>query len=175
MAAMRDGAPVADVSIFVLDDDLAVARTVMCYLHEMGFHPVMYENPVECLRDVEQHHPDVLISDIRMPEMDGLEVLEKVKAIDDSIDVILITAYADKVTAIDALRRGAHDFLEKPVRGAELTETIKRTIRYRRLLEERDRLADQLTAITSHEAERWGIQAFVGSAEATREVIREAS
>ena len=72
-----------------------------------------------------QSRPDLVITDIQMPLMDGLEVLAKVREIDDTVSVVLLTGHGDLDNALRALRRGAHDFLLKPVNTDILLNTVR--------------------------------------------------
>jgi DNA-binding NtrC family response regulator len=100
-------------------------------------------------------------------------VLREVKKHSPATDVIIVTGSADKESAIRALKLGAFDFFEKPVAGTDLTETVQRTLRYRAVTQERDRLAEQVSLLSRREAETWGLQVFVGQSQAVKKCLQD--
>jgi CheY-like chemotaxis protein len=81
-----------------------------------GLTPLLAKNGAEALQLVRAGDPDVLLADLRMPGMDGMELMRKAKDLDPELPVILITGSAEVRGAVEALRAGAHDYLAKPVR-----------------------------------------------------------
>jgi len=116
---------------------------------------------------------DIVITDIRMPQMDGISLLNKVRQRAPETQVIVVSAQADKKDAIEALKHGAYDFFEKPVGEAELVATIKRTLGYKRVLRERDEFAQKLSLLSQKEAKKWGIQAFVGNSPPLKTIMQK--
>ena len=163
--------PKQSISLMIVDDQLSIRKTFSYYLQEMGYDVRTCANGRECLEAFEREPVDILITDLRMPEIDGLTVLRRVKAIAPSTEVIIATAYADTDAAIEALRAGAYDFFKKPMDLDELGEAIKRTTRYQTVVRERDRLAGQLSMISQREAERWGIAGFVGKSKSIGKIL----
>lgn len=163
----------ATVTTAVLDDDPRIGTTVAAYLRRMGCEVSVFTDPGDCLKQLAKNPVDIVVTDLRMPEIDGIQVLERVKGDSPSTDVIIVTGSGDKEDAVQALRLGAFDFFEKPVDGIELVETIKRTVRYRNVVRERDRLAEQVSSLSRREAKKWGIEAFVGVSKAIRKVVRD--
>ena len=98
----------------------------------------------EAIARLEREPVDVVITDLRMPEVDGFAVLDAARALPDSPDVVMITAHGSERHAVDALHRGAVDYFRKPFEPDELTAVVTRTLRAARLRGERDRLADEL-------------------------------
>lgn len=161
------------VSAVIVDDDPQSGRMIARYLESMGLRVTAYTDSEKCLAELAQTAPDVVITDLRMPKIDGLGVLEKVKKDLPSADVIIVTGNADKKVAIQALKLGAFDFFEKPVDSTELLETIKKTLRYRAVIRERDRFADQVSFLSAREAERWGVKAFIGRSRAVKKIVED--
>jgi DNA-binding NtrC family response regulator len=161
------------VSIVCVDDDADSIRTLGRYLDTPEFLVRTYTDPDKCLDAFIKYPADIVISDLRMPRTDGLALLDKVKSISASTDVIIITGNADKEAAIRALKLGAFSLLEKPVNRDELLETVRRTVRYRTALQQRDRLAEQLAFVSSQEAKRSGVDAFVGESGAMRKLLAD--
>lgn len=163
----------ADLVVAVLDDDRRVGSMITKFLEQHGFRTRTYDKPENCLANQKKNPVDIIITDLRMPCIDGIEVLKAVKEITPDTDVIMVTGNADKNVAIQALRLGAFDFFEKPVNADELIETVKRTVRYQTLLRERNRYADQVSQMSRREAGRWGIEGFVGQAPAVLKLIED--
>ena len=162
-----------EVKIAIVDDYVEVAETMAAYVRRMGLVPVVYTNPLDFLDELKSATFDILITDIRMPQMDGISLLKKVRKRAPGTQVIVVSAHADKKDAIEALKHGAYDFFEKPVGRAELTATINRTLDYEKVLRERDALAQQLSLVSDKEAKKWGIQAFVGKSPAMMDVTKK--
>jgi DNA-binding NtrC family response regulator len=158
--------------IAIVDDYQNVAETIATYVSSMGYTPVVYTNPLEFLDALKETAFELLITDIRMPQMDGIALLKKVKRRAPKIEVIVVSAHAEKADAIEALKHGAFDFFEKPVSEWELVTAIKRTIGYKHLVQERDALAQQLSVVSAKEANKWGVEAFVGTSPAMAEIVQ---
>jgi DNA-binding NtrC family response regulator len=161
------------VSIAIVDDDPVIVQTIAAYVKGIASDVKPFNDPGKCLAHLKISPVDMLISDIDMPEMNGIALLKEIKKVSPLTDVIMVTGQADKQAAIEALRYGAFDFFEKPVIRGELVETIKRTVRYRSALQDRDRLAEQVSFLSQREAKQWGLDAFVGQSKATRTILRE--
>lgn len=129
------------VNVAILDDDQRVGLTIRTFLKPLKCHSTIYTDPQACLDAITQEPVDILITDLCMPGMSGLDVLERVKKTTPETDVIVITGTAGKDEAINALKLGAFDFFEKPVEQDAITLTVSRTLRYRQLGRERDLLA----------------------------------
>jgi len=161
------------VSVAVVDDDARIADTIGRHLRRMKCDVRVFTDPRECLGGLAEKPADIVVTDLQMPEVDGIALLKRVKETSPSTDVIIVTGNADKSVAIQALKLGAYDFFEKPVDGLELKETVKRTVKYREVVRERDRLADQVSFLSKREASNWGIDSFVGKSAAIRKVLNE--
>jgi DNA-binding NtrC family response regulator len=168
-----NAAPEKDISVVIVDDDPAIRKTTARHLREKGYNVRVYANGKECLKSFKEQPADIVITDLRMPEMDGLTLLRAIKEHQPSTEVIVITAYGDKDSAIAALRGDAYDFFEKPVRLDELSETIRRTARYQAVSRERDLLAQQVLLMSKKESERWGIEGFVGKSKAVENILKQ--
>ncbi len=159
--------------IAIVDDYEKAAETMAAYVHHMGCTAVVYTNPLEFLEELGQTAFDIVITDIRMPQMDGLSLLKEIKQRAPQTDVIVVSAHADKSDAIEAVKLGAYDFFEKPVGRDELVATVERTLGYKKLVRERDALAERLSLVTEKEAKRWGIQAFVGNSPPMKDLLKK--
>jgi putative two-component system response regulator len=117
-------------SVLVIDDDEAVLGLLSDLLALSGFKVQAAMSGQEGLECFGRELPDLVITDIRMPRMDGLQVLKKVREIDDTVAVILVTGYGDLDYALGALREGAHDFLLKPINPEILLNTVKKGLEH---------------------------------------------
>lgn len=136
--------------VVLIDDDVMVARSLQAALEDFGFSVRTFNEPLKGLDWITANGVDIVITDIRMPQCDGFEVLKRVKAIDPHCDVIFITAHGQMDIAIRALREGVTDFFEKPFTTAVLCAALERTRRFRSLSQQKEILTDQVTAL-SHE------------------------
>lgn len=159
------------ITVAVVDDQPGVAETMAVFLRKIGCSVDTFQDAKAFISRLKRSSVDIVITDVRMPEIDGITVLKCIKDISPSTDVIVVTGHADKAVAIQALKHGAFDLFEKPVDGNELIETVKRTVRWRAALQERDRFADQVSFLSEREAEKWGLKSFVGKTKAIRHVL----
>jgi DNA-binding NtrC family response regulator len=118
-------------SILVVDDDPDVQVTFSQLLHAEGYVVATAGSGEEALTRLARSGFDVLVSDIKMPGLTGLDVLERSRALDPALAVILMTGYATIETAVEALRRGASDYLRKPFRVEELRQSVQRALSLR--------------------------------------------
>ncbi len=122
--------------VLVVDDE-ASARTALAeLLRDQGFEVEMAADAFKALGKLESFLPHVVVTDLQMPGMDGIELLAKVRALDESIAVIVMTAFADVPTAVRAMRTGATDYLTKPIDLDELLIILERTLAHQTLARE---------------------------------------
>ena len=114
----------AELSIIVIDDNPGSLELLAEALAQSGATIYTASNPLEGLELVRKHHPRLVITDLVMPEMSGLDVLKEIVRFDSSIDVILMTAHYTTETAVEAIRQGAADYMQKPVKIALLREHV---------------------------------------------------
>ena len=123
----------ASGTVLAIDDDEPTLGVLIELLEISGFkvfHACEGQGGIEVF---EREHPDLVITDIRMPLMNGLEVLARVREIDESVPVILVTGHGDLNNALKALREGAHDFLLKPINPEILLNTVRKGMEHCRL------------------------------------------
>ena len=116
-------------SILVIDDDASIAETLDLYLTEEGYKVRTALTGTEGLNKYVQEQPDVVILDIRLPDIDGFTVLEDLKEENENVKVIMITAFHDMETTINAMKGGAFDYIHKPVNVDELDLAIKKALK----------------------------------------------
>jgi len=112
--------------ILIVDDDPNILITTRCLLEADGHECVTAEDGLEALARVKENGFDLIITDMRLSNMDGLTLVRKLKEVEPSIPVILITAYASSETAVESVRRGVFDYLVKPFQEKELLAAVKR-------------------------------------------------
>ncbi|HNS56951.1 MAG TPA: response regulator, partial [Smithellaceae bacterium] len=115
--------------ILVIDDDAAVCETLKLCLKEEGYTVDTAQSGTDGLNKYVSNPADVVILDIRLPDVDGFLVLEDLKEENENIKVIMITAYYDMETTINAMKAGAFDYLHKPLDIDELDAAIKRALK----------------------------------------------
>jgi diguanylate cyclase (GGDEF)-like protein len=134
----------------VVDDDRLVREMTRDVLLEERFEVDTVQSPEEAIRLLGEREPyDIVITDLSMPGMDGLELMQKVKTLQPRTEVIVLTGFASLESALRALRLGAADYLRKPVEGPEIAYCVKRTVLRRRLLAENESLRYSLRAFES--------------------------
>ena len=130
-------------SVIVVDDESSIRNAVEQWLSLSGFEVQLYSRADECLAQLPRHFPGVILSDVRMPGMTGLELLAEVQRRDADLPVILLTGHGDVPMAVDAMRDGAYDFLEKPFSPETLLGSLRRALDKRRLVLENRALHEQ--------------------------------
>ncbi|MFV0437874.1 MAG: GGDEF domain-containing protein [Desulfopila sp.] len=141
-------------TVVVVDDDEMVRTTLEAFILYMGYKVLVARDGREALRLLESRSIDLVLSDLVMPEMDGLELLEFIKANYPETGVIIATGYSDRESYADVIRAGAMDFIKKPIDHAELEAKLARAFRERnmvRLLEQQS-LSDGLTDLLNRRA-----------------------
>jgi two-component system response regulator AtoC len=116
-------------SILVIDDDASIRETLDLYLVEEGYTVDTAQSGTEGLNKYVSNPADVVILDIRLPDVDGFSVLEDLKEENENVKVIMITAYHDMETTINAMKGGAFDYIHKPVNVDELDMAIKKALK----------------------------------------------
>jgi two-component system response regulator FixJ len=112
-------------SVVVVDDDEAVLDSVRVLLESEGFHVETFERARAFLQRFEGRLPSCLVTDVRMPDMDGLELLQALSARGSLPPVIVITGHGEVAMAVQAMKLGARDFLEKPFDTADLVTSVR--------------------------------------------------
>ena len=114
--------------VILVDDDADLRASTAQTLELAGFEVIALDQPEEVAALVSFGFQGIVISDIRMPRMDGISLMGLIHRIDREIPVILITGHGDVQLAVRSMREGAHDFVEKPFSGSQLAETVARAL-----------------------------------------------
>lgn len=123
------------VDILVVDDDISHCTILQVLLQGWGYRVESAHNGMQALEQVRQHVFDLVLCDIRMAEMDGIETLKEIKTLNPSIPVLIMTAYSSVDTAVEALKSGALDYLIKPLDFDKLQQTLSQALAHTRLSE----------------------------------------
>jgi len=122
-------------TVVIVDDESSIRISQRGIIEENGFEAYDFENGIDALKFLHARHPevDVIVTDIRMPGMDGMELLGKVLVCNYEIPVILMTGYAEIEMTVEAVKKGAFDFILKPYDPEYMLKTIEKGVAYRRL------------------------------------------
>ena len=112
--------------LLLIDDEPDILRVLSISLKADGYDVIAADNGAEGLEAFENEKPEIVLTDIKMPGMDGIQVLKKVKTLNPDAEVIIITGHGDIENAIEALKYGASDFINKPVRDEALSIALQR-------------------------------------------------
>lgn len=137
----------ADINkILIVDNEETVRKAYQSELKRKGYDADIFDSGHEALEVLDDQWPGIVVSDIVMPEMDGIALLKKVKEIDSDLPVVLITGRGDIPMAVRAIQEGAYDFLEKPFETSRFLDVVTRALEKRRLVMEMRDLRSHLNA-----------------------------
>jgi putative nucleotidyltransferase with HDIG domain len=120
--------------ILVVDDEEAIREVVSTLLQTQGYQCTTVSNGREAIEQLQNNSHDLVLSDIVMPKMDGLKLLEQVRTHDQDLPVIMVSAMHDISTALEAMRMGAYDYILKPFEKNQLYHSVRRALEHRRLV-----------------------------------------
>ncbi len=159
--------------ILVVDDEPEALENCRRILRRLRFDCVTESDPRRALALLERERPELVLTDLRMPALDGLDVLTAAKRLDPRVQVVLMTAYATVQTAVSSMREGAFDFLTKPFSSTELEEVVRRAL-VKRIPNREDGRSDPHPIGTLHEtaqASGLGWSGIIGESPAMQEVL----
>ncbi len=131
--------------ILLADDDAALLRVIQFKLKQRGYDVTAVSDGEQALQALKESRYDLLLSDMRMPRLDGLELLEETRRVQPDLEIILITAYATVSQAVEAVKLGAFDYLTKPFEDGQLFVAIDKALKFRQLWDENRYLRGQLS------------------------------
>jgi DNA-binding NtrC family response regulator len=132
-------------AILVVDDEQVVRDSLSKWFREDGYAVDSAENAAEALRKMQGLRWDIILLDIKMPGMDGMELQQRIKEIDPGVTIVFITAHATVDTAVKALKAGAYDYVTKPVDPDYLSHLIVNALKQRSLMNENVKLKEQIS------------------------------
>jgi two-component system response regulator FixJ len=153
---MKQGAPLSILqTVFVVDDDAGMREALQSILETVGFPTAVYASAQEFLETYHPSQAGCLVLDVRMPGMNGLELQKQLNARGAVIPVIFVSGHGDISMAVEAMKHGAFDFLEKPFREEDLLDRVRRALardaRIRKALSEHERIRAHLESLTPRE------------------------
>jgi len=151
--------------ILIVDDEKNMRLILNKILSKEGYEIYQAENGNQALKGVKKSSPDLVLLDLKLPDINGIEVLEKIKQHDNSITVIMLTAYGDIKNAVEAMKLGAYDYLKKPFDNEEMILVIKKALDNLRLSREVKLLRDRLD-------EKISIKEMMGESAPIRKVLK---
>lgn len=164
--------------VMIIDDEAAVRDSLSSVLSTYGFDTTACSSARLALREIGVARPDCIVLDVRMPELDGLQMLQLLKTMEAAPPVIMITGYADVPMAVQAMKSGAVDFIEKPVVDDELADSINAAISAGKVASKEDpalvrKTGERYAALTPRERDvaAMVVEGYSSSAIAAKPVI----
>jgi two-component system, NtrC family, response regulator AtoC len=153
-------------TILIIDDDESFGETLELFFSEQNYNTIRAKNGKDGVAVFETEHPDIVLTDLRMPFMDGMGVLEKIKSSDSHIPVVMITGVDEIKTTIEAMQKGAYDYIEKTMELERIKSIVKRAL-------ESKKLSERLTTALSEDTSEYQIEnSLIGSTPAIKEIIK---
>jgi DNA-binding NtrC family response regulator len=152
--------------ILIVDDDKDFRFNLSAILRDAEYEVRTASNGRQAIKEVAQCVPSITLLDFHLPDMDGMKVIEEIRKIDQSLLIIMITAYGDVKSAVSAMKMGAFDYVAKPFDNEELLLIIKRALDSRNLSQEVKRLRERL-------GERQGVEDFIGCSPRIQQIFRQ--
>ncbi|MCZ4282707.1 sigma-54 dependent transcriptional regulator [Kiloniella laminariae] len=144
---MKNNEIETDGPVFLIDDERAIRVSTKQWLELAGHEFVEdFQEARSALEKLDWHYNGIVISDVKMPGMDGLSLLKEIKNIDPDIPVVLVTGHGDVSMAVEAMRNGAYDFIEKPFEPEHLLDIVRRALEKRALVQDNRSLKRDLAA-----------------------------
>ncbi len=154
--------------ILAIDDDADIQDLLQSYFKPRGYALECFSSPLEALRILESPSTaaqyDLILTDLKLPDMDGLELVRRVKKIAPKMPMILMTAHGSVELAVEAIQAGAYDFILKPINYAHLSVSIDRGLRVKKLEQENEVLRKEVRS-------SWSLEGIVGKSEAMQSVF----
>lgn len=154
------------ISLLIVDDEDSVRDSLLSWFTEDGYLVAAAENAARALQMIESENFDIVLADIKMPGMDGLEMMKRIRMIKPDSIVIVMTAFATVDTAVRALKEGAFDYVTKPFDPDDLTHLIRNASKQIALAEENETLRTRVVTLEN-------VEDLIGSSEPMQKVLRD--
>jgi DNA-binding NtrC family response regulator len=151
-------------NVLIVDDDVEMGKLVADIASDLGHAATSVSDPALALPAIERDNVDLVITDVRMPSMDGVELVERIKAFDPRIAIIAMTAFGSIDTAVRAVRAGAYDYLPKPFQPKDMALRMERAL-------ERRAMTLELSRLRTVVAERFSVAGILGRSRALEEIV----
>ena len=153
--------------ILIIDDDKSIRDTLNIFLSENGFKIITADSAEQGLGLLDKENPELIICDLKLPKLSGIDVLKELHEYDAAIPVIIMTAYGDSQTTIKSIQLGAYDYIEKPLDIDRLSVIIKRA------LEER-KISEHLGITITKDSDEYQIEnSLIGKSQLMKEVLKK--
>ncbi len=153
-------------TVLIVDDEESMRHLLSVILTDRGYEVRAVSNGEDALKEIQTRDYDAVLSDVRMPRMDGLRLLEEVKRVQPDLTFIVMSAYGTQDDAIQAMKAGAYDFVSKPFRPDEVVLVLRKA-------EERERLQRENRRLRTELAEGYRFEHVVGASEGMAEMLRQ--
>ena len=154
--------------ILIVEDDDTLRRVTQMHLEKKGYSTTAASDAIEALKILETEYQDLVISDLHLPRMSGLELLKKIRASYPETTVVMITAFGTVVTAVEAMKFGAYDYVTKPIHLFELSALVDRAF-------ERVQLIEEIHLLRRNLDEKYGFDNVIGRSKAFLYVLDQAA
>jgi DNA-binding NtrC family response regulator len=144
LLAAQKPAPRLKLRVLVIDDDEDICLYLKEFLTREGYRVTTISKPLDALPEIREGRHQIVLLDVRMPEMDGVELLREIRAIDSDVCVIIMTAYPSVESAVDTMKSDAFDYLRKPFELDQLRTVIQRAVREKGLMIDAEERVNQL-------------------------------
>ena len=153
-------------NVLIVDDEESMRHLLSVILADRGYEVRAVGNGEDALKEIQARDYDAVLSDVRMPRMDGLQLLEAVKRLQPDLTFIVMSAYGTQDDAIQAMKAGAYDYVSKPFKPDEVVLVLRKA-------EERERLQRVNRRLRTELAEGYRLESIVGTSEGMAEVLRQ--
>jgi len=154
----------SNIQLLIVDDEMIVRESLGNWLKEEGYDVDTADSGLAALENMKSKKYDLVVADVKMPGMDGIQLLEKCKKWDPDLQVLVMTAYASVDTAVQAMKQGAFDYIVKPFDPENVTQIIKRALKFKLLEKENILLRKELE-------KKYGIDEIIGKSKKMEEVF----
>jgi DNA-binding NtrC family response regulator len=154
--------------ILVVEDDDTLRRVTQLHLEKKGYSTAAAGDAIQALKVLESQHQDLVLSDLHLPGMSGLELLKTIRAKYPETEVVMITAFGTVVTAVEAMKFGAYDYVTKPIHLYELSALVDRVF-------ERVQLIEEIQLLRKNLDEKYGFDNVIGRSKAFLNILDQAA
>jgi len=154
----------SDLSVLVVDDDSAIRSSLCLNLEQASYLPTSAEGGPQALELLKSNDFDIVICDLRMPDLDGLEFIRQCKEIKPEVAVVMMSGFGSSELAIEALRAGAYDYISKPFSVEELVLTLRK-------IEEREKLRDENAQLKSAISQKYNFSNIIAHSQSMRDIF----
>ncbi len=130
--------------IYIVDDEMIIRKSLVDEFRDLGNEVYEFASPLPALATLREDPPDLVITDLKMPEMNGINFLKKLRQFDEGISVVMITAYSEVSTAVEAMKIGAYEYLSKPFEMEEMIMIVERVKELKKLRRQNQFLTNQI-------------------------------